>query len=142
MKYARQVQANLDRLDQTLLALNKLIRAGKQQEAIEFMENGPFKDAYENLQNIVTVAGGPGSLGASGVANKGTVSLCIFYPKGFSAMLSYAFQISSISVWITSSLSPIVSVIAVALSTCDLKSSNIFCCSSIFFAFCFNTYKT
>ena len=72
MKYARQVQANLDRLDQTLLALNKLIRAGKQQEAIEFMENGPLKDAYENLQNIVTVAGGPGSLGASGVANTGT----------------------------------------------------------------------
>ena len=73
MKYARQVQANLDRLDQTLLALNKLIRAGKQQEAIEFMENGPLKDAYENLQNIVTVAGGPGSLGASGVSNLGNL---------------------------------------------------------------------
>ena len=72
MQYAKQTQDALDRLDQTLLALNKLIRAGKQQEAIEFMENGPLKDAYENLQNIVTVAGGPGSLGASGVANTGT----------------------------------------------------------------------
>ena len=56
MKYARQVQANLERLDQSLLALNKMIRAGKQQEALEFMENGPLKDAYEDLQNIITVA--------------------------------------------------------------------------------------
>tara|TARA_Y100001963_G_C6751084_1_gene434261 strand:+ start:1431 stop:1649 length:219 start_codon:yes stop_codon:yes gene_type:complete len=68
MKYTRQVQANLERLDQTLLALNKLIRAGKQREAIEFMENGPLKDAYEDLQNIITVAG-TNQLGASGVSN-------------------------------------------------------------------------
>ena len=68
MKYTRQVQANLERLDQTLLALNKLIRAGKQREAIEFMENGPLKDAYEGLQNIITVAG-TNQLGASGVSN-------------------------------------------------------------------------
>ena len=73
MKYARQVQANLERLDQSLLALNKMIRAGKQQEALEFMENGPLKDAYEDLQNIVTVAGGEGSsgLGASGTSQTG-----------------------------------------------------------------------
>ena len=57
MKYSRQVQANLERLDRSLLALNKLIREGRQQEAIEFMENGPLKDAYEDLQNIITVAG-------------------------------------------------------------------------------------
>tara|TARA_B100000287_G_C20501844_1_gene729419 strand:- start:43 stop:261 length:219 start_codon:yes stop_codon:yes gene_type:complete len=68
MKYTRQVQANLERLDQSLLALNKLIRAGKQREAIEFMENGPLKDAYEDLQNIITVAG-TNQLGASGVSN-------------------------------------------------------------------------
>jgi hypothetical protein len=50
MKYARQVQANLERLDQSLLALNKMIRAGKQQEALEFMENGPLKDAYKYIK--------------------------------------------------------------------------------------------
>ena len=73
MKYARQVQANLERLDRSLLALNKLIRAGKKQEALEYMENGPLKDAYEDLQNIVTVAGGEGSsgLGASGTSQTG-----------------------------------------------------------------------
>ncbi len=71
MKYARQVQTALDRLDQTLLALNRLIKKGNQQEAIRFMEEGPLKDAYENLQNIITVAGGPGNtgLGARGVQN-------------------------------------------------------------------------
>lgn len=74
MKYARQVQANLERLDQTLLALNKMIRAGKQTEALEFMENGPLKDAYEDLQNLITVAGGAGSsgLGARGTSQTGT----------------------------------------------------------------------
>ena len=74
MKYSRQVQANLERLDRSLLALNKLIREGRQQEAIEFMENGPLKDAYEDLQNIITVAGGEGSsgLGASGTTQTGT----------------------------------------------------------------------
>ena len=74
MKYARQVQANLERLDQSLLALNKMIRAGKQQEALEFMENGPLKDAYEDLQIIITVAGGEGSrgLGARGTSQTGT----------------------------------------------------------------------
>ena len=71
MKYARQVQANLDRLDQTLLALNKLIRAGKQQEAIEFMENGPLKDVYDELQNIITISQ-TGTLGARGTTQTGT----------------------------------------------------------------------
>ena len=74
MAYERQVQIAMERLDQNLLALNKIIRAGKQQEAIEFMENGPLKDRYEDLQNIITVAGGPGStnVGASGVSQTGT----------------------------------------------------------------------
>ena len=42
MKYARQVQGALERLDQALLGLNRLIKQGKQKEAIEFMENGPL----------------------------------------------------------------------------------------------------
>ena len=73
MAYERQQQIALERLDQALLALNKLIKAGKQQEAIEFMENGPLKDVYDELQNIITIAGGPGSsgIGASGTMNTG-----------------------------------------------------------------------
>ena len=74
MRYAVQVQGALDRLDQTLLALNRLVKQNKQQEAIRFMEEGPLKEAYEDLQNIITVAGGPGStgLGGSGTTQTGT----------------------------------------------------------------------
>ena len=74
MKYALQVQAALDRLDQNLLALNRLIKQGKQKEALHFMEEGSLKDAYENLQNIITVSGGSGNtgLGASGTTQTGT----------------------------------------------------------------------
>ena len=74
MKYALQVQGALDKLDQNLLALNRLIKNGKQTEAIQFMEQGPLKDAFDDLQNIITVAGGPGSsgLGGSGTAQTGT----------------------------------------------------------------------
>ena len=74
MKYALQVQGALDRLDQKLLALNRLIKSGKQTEVIQFMEQGPLKDAFEDLQNIVTIAGGPGNsgLGGSGTAQTGT----------------------------------------------------------------------
>ena len=74
MKYALQVQGALDRLDQNLLALNRLIKVGKQAEAIQFMETGPLKDAFDELQNMVTLAGGPGSsgLGGSGTSQTGT----------------------------------------------------------------------
>ena len=75
MKYSRQVQANLERLDRSLLALNKLIREGRQQEAIEFMENGALKDAYEELQNIFNLAqtGSQGeNIGARGTTQTGT----------------------------------------------------------------------
>jgi hypothetical protein len=70
MKYAQQVQAAMERLDRSLLALNKIIRSGKKQEALDFMEQGPLKDSYEDLQNIITLAGGPGS--ASGIGGSGT----------------------------------------------------------------------
>ena len=74
MKYALQVQGALNRLDQTLLALNRLVKEGKQTEAILFMEQGPLKDAFEELQNMITLAGGPGNcgLGGSGTAQTGT----------------------------------------------------------------------
>ena len=75
MKYSRQVQGALNRLDQSLLALNRLVKEGKQTEAIQFMEQGALKDAFEDLQNIITVAGGPGNtadMGARGTNQAGT----------------------------------------------------------------------
>ena len=72
MAYERQQQIALERLDQALLALNKLIKAGKQQEAIEFMENGPLKDVYDELQNIITISQ-TGTLGARGTTQTGTL---------------------------------------------------------------------
>ena len=42
---------------------------------MEFMERGALKDRYDELQNIITIAGGPGStgLGATGTARGGTI---------------------------------------------------------------------
>tara|TARA_B100000287_G_scaffold389870_1_gene400274 strand:+ start:329 stop:547 length:219 start_codon:yes stop_codon:yes gene_type:complete len=68
MKYAIQTQAALDRLDQALLALNKMIKAGKQQEAIEFMEQGPLKDRFDELQNIINISQ-TNNMGSRGVEN-------------------------------------------------------------------------
>ena len=72
MKYARQVQEALDRLNQTLRGLKILIKKGQQQEALQYMEAGPLKERFEELQNIITVAGGPGELGANGTTQTGT----------------------------------------------------------------------
>jgi len=72
MKYTRQIQGSLERLDQALLALNKMIKQGKQQEAIEFMENGALKDCYEDLQSIITISS-VNNLGARGTTQTGTL---------------------------------------------------------------------
>ena len=75
MKYARQLQAAINNLDHKLLALNRLIKKGQQAEAIEFMENGALKDAYEELQNIFNLAqtGSQGeNIGARGTTQTGT----------------------------------------------------------------------
>ena len=67
MKYERQTQAALDRLDQSLAKLRDLIKRGKQNEALRFMEEGELKDRYDALQNIITISQ-TGTIGASGVA--------------------------------------------------------------------------
>ena len=72
MKYARQTQDALDRLDQALLALNKLIRDGKKQEALQFMEEGPLKERFEELSSIIKLSY-TNQLGASGVSNIGNL---------------------------------------------------------------------
>ena len=68
MKYARQTQEALDRLDQSLAQLHTLIKRGEQQNALKFMEEGELKDRYEELQNIITISSN-GNTGARGVQN-------------------------------------------------------------------------
>ena len=68
-----QLQAALNRLDQALLALNRMIKNGQVREAVEYMETGPLKERYDELQNIITISGGPGELGGSGTVNTGTL---------------------------------------------------------------------
>ena len=66
MKYERQTQEALDRLDQTLAQLRQLILRDQNKEAVRFMEEGPLKERFEELQNMITISG-TGSIGASGV---------------------------------------------------------------------------
>ena len=72
MKYARQTQQALDRLDQSLARLRDMIKRGENEVAIRYMEEGELKDRYEELQNIITISQ-VGQLGARGTANTGTL---------------------------------------------------------------------
>jgi hypothetical protein len=56
MKYARQTQEALDRLDEALAQLRTLIKRGQNQDAIRFMEEGALKERFEELQNIITIS--------------------------------------------------------------------------------------
>ena len=71
MKYARQTQVALDRLDQSLARLRDLIKRGQNEEALRFMEQGDLKEKFEELQNIITISS-TGNIGARGVQNTGT----------------------------------------------------------------------
>ena len=56
MKYARQTQEALDRLDQALAQLRGFIKRGENQNAIRFMEEGALKERFEELQNMISVS--------------------------------------------------------------------------------------
>ena len=73
MKYSRQTQAALDRLDESLAQLRGLIKRGNQSAALDFMETGQLKDRYEELQNIITITqtSGMGARGTSQTGNLG-----------------------------------------------------------------------
>jgi len=71
MQYARQTQEALDRLDQSLASLRNLVKNGKNQEALRFMEEGELKERFGELQNMITISS-KGNLGARGVQNTGT----------------------------------------------------------------------
>jgi len=70
MKYGQQLQANLDKFDQSLAKLRNLIKRGQNKEALQFMEKGELKDRFEDLQNIITISQ-TNTLGARGT---GTIS--------------------------------------------------------------------
>jgi len=72
MKYARQTQEALDRLDQALAQLRGLISRGQNKEAIQFMEEGALKERFEELQNIISVSS-TNTLGARGTGNIGSL---------------------------------------------------------------------
>tara|TARA_B100000287_G_scaffold213799_1_gene201768 strand:+ start:206 stop:424 length:219 start_codon:yes stop_codon:yes gene_type:complete len=72
MKYERQTQAALDRLDQSLARLRDLIKRGENKAAINFMEEGELKEKFSDLQSIIKLSY-TNQLGASGVSNIGNL---------------------------------------------------------------------
>ena len=72
MKYGKQAQTALDRLDSSLAKLRTLVKRNQIAEALKFMEEGELKDRFESLQNIITISQ-TGTLGARGIQNVGTL---------------------------------------------------------------------
>jgi len=72
MKYERQVNEHLARLDQSLATLRQLILRGENKEAIKYMENGPLKERFEELSSIIKLSYA-NQLGASGVRGIGNI---------------------------------------------------------------------
>ena len=72
MKYAKQAQTALNKLDVSLAKLRTLIKRGETKAAIQFMEQGEMKDNWETLQNMITISQ-VGTLGARGTQNTGTL---------------------------------------------------------------------
>ena len=72
MKYERQTQIALDRLDQSLARLRNLIKRGENQEALRFMEEGELKEKFGDLQSIIKLSY-TNQLGASGIPNTRTL---------------------------------------------------------------------
>lgn len=72
MKYARQTQNALDRLDGSLRFLRDLIVKGQNREAIEYMENGDLKERFSELQNMIILSQ-TNNLGAAGTQNVGNI---------------------------------------------------------------------
>ena len=72
MKYAKQAQTALNKLDISLAKLRTLIKRGQTKEALQFMEQGEMKDNWESLQNMITISQ-VGTLGARGTQNPGSL---------------------------------------------------------------------
>ena len=72
MKYAKQAQTALNKLDISLAKLRTLIKRGQTKEALQFMEQGEMKDNWESLQNMITISQ-VGTLGARGTGQVGNI---------------------------------------------------------------------
>ena len=72
MKYARQTQQALDRLDGSLKILRDMIKRGENEAAIHYMEEGDLKETFGELQSMIIVSQ-TNTLGASGVQGIGTL---------------------------------------------------------------------
>ena len=72
MKYARQTQDALDRLDGSLRRLRDLIKRGENEAAIHYMEEGELKERFGDLQSMITISQ-TGTLGARGASNIGNL---------------------------------------------------------------------
>jgi len=71
MKYAKQTQDALDRLDQSLARLRNMVKRGQTKEALQFMEEGELKERFGDLQNMVNISF-TGTIGARGTSQTGT----------------------------------------------------------------------
>ena len=71
MKYTGQVDAAMERLDQSLFRLRNIIKRGQVQEALRFMEEGDLKEKFEELKNIISISQ-TNNLGARGTSQTGT----------------------------------------------------------------------
>ena len=72
MKYARQTQDALDRLDGSLRVLRDMIKRGENKAAIQYMEEGDLKEKFGELRNMILLSS-TNQLGASGVSNLGNL---------------------------------------------------------------------
>ena len=72
MKYARQTQAALDRLDQSLMRLRDMIKRGENAAAIQYMEQGELKERFGDLQSMIILSQ-TGDLGARGTTQTGAL---------------------------------------------------------------------
>ena len=72
MKYARQTQEHLDRLDASLRTLRDMIKRGDNQAAIRYMEEGDLKERFGDLQNMIILSQ-TNNLGASGIPSIGNI---------------------------------------------------------------------
>lgn len=69
MKYSKQTQLALDRLDESLARLQGLIKKNQNPQALQFMGE-ELKERYEDLQNKITLSS-TGNMGVRNVPNTG-----------------------------------------------------------------------
>ena len=71
MKYEKQITIAMERLDQSLALLSGFIKRGRNEDAINFMDN-ELKEKYQELQNMITLSS-TGDLGARGTSQTGVL---------------------------------------------------------------------